>query len=188
MPVRLIFTVIAALLLRATGECADTPLYFESPEKAVPVITGLLKKQDWKTLSRYYDLVGSEVKRSDLESGEYFLRREKSVRPDPMGFSKYKHPFAPGFRFDHVEATSDPDVTRVVVSIEIDQGGGLKQRVLASFLLRKSAAGFQILPPKKETPANEQSHEKLNLSTPKVLRNGILSDSDVLRISWREAG
>jgi len=59
---------------------------------------------------------------------------------------RYKHPFAPGFRFDHVRPTDDPNVIAVVVSIEIDQGGGLKQRGLSEFRMRRSEKGYQVLP------------------------------------------
>jgi hypothetical protein len=39
------------------------------------------------------------------------------------------------------------NVVQVVVSIEIDQGGGMIQRGIDEFLMRRSEAGYQILPP-----------------------------------------
>lgn len=121
--------------------------YFTSPEQAVTVATELLRKEDWQTLSRYYDLSGSRVDRQELESGRFFIRAEEPAGPHPGGFSRYKHPFPPGFKFDRVNATADPNVIVVVVSIEIDQGGGLKQRGLTEFKMRRSSNGYQILPP-----------------------------------------
>lgn len=121
--------------------------YFTSPREAVTLVNELLRKEDWLTLSSYYDLSGSRVDRSELESGRFFVRSEGPSGPHPGGFSRYKHPFPPGFKFDRVRATEDPDVTVVVVSIEIDQGGSVKQRGVSEFKMRKSANGYQILPP-----------------------------------------
>ena len=109
------------------------------------VVNELLRKEDWVTLSSYYDLSGSRVDRQDLESGRFFVRAETGGIHH-QGFARYKHPFPPGFRFDQVRATEDPSVILVVVSIEIDQGGGTKQRGLSEFKMRKSAKGYQILP------------------------------------------
>jgi len=120
--------------------------YFASPEEAVTVTTELLKKEDWATLSRYYDLTGSNVTRSDLESGRFFVQTETGGIHH-QGFARYRHPFPPGFRFDRINATADPNVVAVVVSVSIDQGGGVKQRGATEFKMRKSAKGYQILPP-----------------------------------------
>lgn len=120
--------------------------YFASPEEAVVRITALLRTEDWAMLSRYYDLTGSKVDRREVESGRFFLRTEKPEGAHPAGFWRYKHPFAPGFKFDRVNTTADSNVIVVVVSVEIDQGGGRKQRGLSEFRMRKSAKGYQILP------------------------------------------
>jgi len=121
--------------------------YFSSPQEAVIVVTELLRKEDWVTLSSYYDLSDSKVDRRELESGRFFIRTETPPGPHPTGFWRYKHPFPPGFKFDRVNTTADPSVIVVVVSIEIDQGGGVKQRGVSEFKMRKSAKGYQILPP-----------------------------------------
>jgi hypothetical protein len=142
-------TFLALMLASLPAAFGAEPLYFESVEKAVATAGELLRKNDWPTLARYYDLAGSDVKAEDLENGEFFIRKERPANADPAGFWKTKHPFPPGFTFDRVEKTDDAAVMRVHVKIEIDQGGGPKQRSLASFAVRKSAKGFQILPPKK---------------------------------------
>ena len=121
--------------------------YFTSPEQAVIVITELLRREDWSALSRYYDLSDSKVDRQELESGRFFIRAEKPEGAHPAGFWRYKHPFAPGFKFDRVKATADPSVIVVAVSVEIDQGGGVKQRGLSEFKMRNSQKGYQILLP-----------------------------------------
>ena len=36
-------------------------LYFSDPKTAVTVISGLIETSDWLTLSRYYDLSGSDI-------------------------------------------------------------------------------------------------------------------------------
>ena len=54
-----------------------SPLYFDSPQQAVEKTTELLKKDDWPTLARYYDLAGAKVDPASLRSGEFFLRKEK---------------------------------------------------------------------------------------------------------------
>lgn len=124
--------------------------YFTSPEEAVILVNELLRKEDWTTLSRYYDLSESQIDPSELESGRFFIRTEQPEVAHPGGFWRYKHPFPPGFLFDRVRATENPDVIIVVVSIEIDQGGGLKQRGLSEFKMRRSVKGYQILPPSED--------------------------------------
>lgn len=102
------------------------PRYFASPQQAVSTINDLLRKQDWATLSRYYDLAGSAVDRSELESGRFFIRSEHPANPDPAGLWRYRHPFPPGSVFDHERSTEESGVVRIVVAIEIDEGGGIK--------------------------------------------------------------
>jgi len=127
------------------------PLYFESPEKAIPEISKLLMASDWKTLSRYYDLKDSEVKIDKLLSGEFFIRKEKPDIAHPAGFWKYKHPFAPGFKFKQFIEMDEPGIVEVTVNIEIDQGGGMIQEGFRTFLMRKSEMGFQVMPGKSSS-------------------------------------
>jgi hypothetical protein len=120
--------------------------YFLSPQEAVAIITELLGKEDWATLSLYYDLSGTGIDRSELESGRFFVRSERPVNAHPGISWKYKQPFTPGFSLDHIESSRDPGVVTVVVSIEFDQGGGMKQRGVDSFKMRKTEKGYQVLP------------------------------------------
>lgn len=152
-------TVVAALIFigslygcsAGTGQIPETKgteaRYFSSPQEAVILATELLRKEDWKTLSRYYDLSGSQIDRRELESGRFFVGTERPEGAHPGGFWRYRHPFPPGFMFDRVNATAGSSVIVVVVSIEIDQGGGVKQRGVSEFKMRKSQKGYQILPP-----------------------------------------
>ena len=121
--------------------------YFKSPEEAVQIISRLLEKDDWKTLSLYYDLSGTDIDRKDLESGQFFVRFEDELREisHPGGFDRYKHPFAPGSKYSGHEKL-DTDRIKVRVSIEIDQGGGMVQRGIKTFLMQEFLNGYRVLP------------------------------------------
>jgi len=84
-------------------------LYFPNPESSVEIITQLLLSEDWKTLSSYYYL--DEVNQNlldSLQSGEYFIRKDRPEAAHPGGFWKYKNPFSPGFNYDsHEQMTED---------------------------------------------------------------------------------
>ncbi len=141
-----------------TGEPAAAPppqeppppdaLYFESPRQAVDAITGLLKARDWPSLARYYDLRGSGIDRAALASGEYFYTDVRPESAHPAGFWHYKHPFAPGFQYYKEIATEDPNVTSVLVMVQIDQGAGPPQRGLNEFEMVRGPRGWQVLPAK----------------------------------------
>jgi hypothetical protein len=118
--------------------------YFKSSKEAVEVISSLLRKSDWVTLSRYYDLSGSDIDRKELETGRLFVRTEKPDAAHPGGFWQYKAPFSPGFKYAHQEPEGE-DIVRVHLRIEIDQGGGMVQEGLDSFRMRKTPKGYQIL-------------------------------------------
>ena len=81
---------------RADESAASGPLYFTSPQDAVPIITDALRSEDWATLARYHDLSGSRWRREELEDGSFFLRAERPESAHPGGSWKYRHPFAPG--------------------------------------------------------------------------------------------
>ncbi len=121
-------------------------LYFASPRAAIPVITELLRKEDWKTLSSYYDLSNFNTPRSELESGRFFIQDKRPEGAHPGLPWKYKHPFAPGFEFDRAEETKDTSLVTVIVKIRIDEGGGMVQRGFSEFKMRKSDRGYQLLP------------------------------------------
>ena len=70
-----------------------TARYFESPQKAVETITELLMKERFGELASYYDLTGSGIARSELESGAFFVRKKRPPVAQPAGFWRYKHPF-----------------------------------------------------------------------------------------------
>ncbi len=126
-------------------------LYFTDPKTAVTVISGLIEQADWIVLSRYYDLSGSGIDREALESGRFFVRSERPPMAHPGGFWRIRHPFHPSFRYRYHQSLPENQV-QVHLSIEIDQGGGMTQRGMHSFLLRKSEKGYQILPAAPENP------------------------------------
>ena len=125
----------------------ETVRGFKTPQEAVEVSAELIKEEKWAELAEYYDLSGTKVDREELKSGRFFVREGNSPRPDPAGAWKYRQPFAPGMKFDHVEGTDYADVVKVVVSREIDQGGGMKQRMMDSFMMQKTSwGGYRLLP------------------------------------------
>lgn len=122
------------------------PLYFPSPAEAVGIITGLLRREDWPTLARYYDLTGSSILLEALTSGRFFLNAARPPSGHPGLPWKYRHPFTPGFTFTEVRPTAVVDVVAVTVGISIDEGGGRIRRGFSEFRMRKSIAGYQVLP------------------------------------------
>lgn len=122
--------------------------YFKSPELAVEQITVMLKEKNWAELADYYDLSDSPVKRSTLVSGEFYYTDERPASTHPAGFWHYKHPFAPGFKFLSTRNLEEPGVIEVTVQVEIDQGGGMIQRGMQAFLMRKTGKGYQVMPHK----------------------------------------
>jgi hypothetical protein len=126
--------------------------YFSSPAEAVEIINELLDKKNFKILAKYYDLSNSEIKLSELESGDFFIRKERPGTAHPAGFWRYKHPFAPGFTFNNVKATAKSAIYRVEVSISIDQGSNSPKQIgLSYFYMLKSDKGWKVLPDQVDT-------------------------------------
>lgn len=134
--------VSALLSLQSLTAADDGPLYFSAPEVVVDETTTMLKAKAWKQLARYYDLTGFQVTRAELESGEYFNPTPQGNLPSFVG----KRPFPLGFKFSSVEKTSTPDVLRINILLEIDQGGGQIQRARDAITVRKSEHGYQLRP------------------------------------------
>jgi hypothetical protein len=121
--------------------------YFASPEAAVPLITALLRQEDFKSLAAYYDLSNSEIPRACLESGSFFIREKRPEVAHPAGFWRHKHPFSPGFEYAGMRASGQPQVQVITVEISIDQGEGSPSQVgRSSFYMIQSAPGWQVLP------------------------------------------
>jgi hypothetical protein len=150
----IVIVVMSLLLLRCNNasRVACNPMYFASPVSAVEQITIMLKAKDWAELANYYDLTNSPVDRSKLISGEFFYTNEKPPNAHPAGFWHFKHPFSPDFKYHSYRDLEESNIIEVVVQVEIDQGGGMVQRGLQAFLMRKSIKGFQILPQKGRAP------------------------------------
>jgi hypothetical protein len=157
----------------ASAKAQDADV-FSSPQQAVQRIAELQAKQDWRGLARYYDLNGSDVRASALESGEYFGAPAGRAAPGGLGMA-HREPFTPGFKFDHTEPTDRADVMRVVVAMEIDQGAGSpRQRGFDHFLLRKTPTGdYKLLPRPAAAVANPAapppSHPELQATSPEAL-------------------
>jgi hypothetical protein len=129
------------------SKCVSKKYFFSSPAEAIKIITKLLKKENFKTLAKYYDLSDSEVKISELESGDFFIRKVRPKFSHPAGFWRYKHPFAPGFKFNSVEATAKDAVYRIELIVSIDQGLDSPNQIgFSYFYMIKSDKGWKILP------------------------------------------
>ena len=150
----LLKTVILCIMCLALIACSsqstvsDSGKYFQSPESAVEQTTVMLKEKNWAALADYYDLSDSPVERSTLISGEFFYTDERPASAHPAGFWHYKHPFPPAFKFQSTRNLEEPGVIEVTVHVEIDQGGGMIQRGMQTFLMRKTENGYQIMPHK----------------------------------------
>ena len=131
-----------------TIESTEGPIYFSSPQEAVERISAMLRRKDWGKLARYYDLTDTPIDRATLNSGEFFYTDKRPEAAHPAGFWHYKHPFAPGFKFDSVRKLETPGVIEVTVKVEIDQGDGTPQRGIQTFLMRRSDKGYQVMPHK----------------------------------------
>ena len=126
--------------------------YFSSPEAAVKMTTELLVKEEFKILAGYYDLSDSEIKLSELESGDFFIRKKRPDIAHPAGFWKYKHPFPPGYKFSSSIQTEKENVYKVEVRVAVDQGSGIPEQTgFSYFYMIKSRKGWKILP----EPINE---------------------------------
>ena len=122
--------------------------YFNSPEDAVPIIAELLRQEDFRTLAEHYDLSSSDIPRSELESGDFFILDERPEAAHPAGFWRFKHPFPPGFNYSGSSPSSvGAGVHGVTVTISIDQGpASPSQEGRILFFMIESDRGWQILP------------------------------------------
>ncbi|MCP3924148.1 MAG: hypothetical protein GY714_16330 [Desulfobacterales bacterium] len=129
------------------GNIQSEEHFFYLPSEAIEIITELLKKEDYKSLAKYYDLSDSEIKISQLESGVFFIRSKPPEICHPAGFWRYKHPFAPGFKFSSSRETSRENIYIIEVSISIDQGSDSpEQESLSYFYMKKYDEGWKLLP------------------------------------------
>ncbi len=121
--------------------------FFSSPQEAIAIISELLRENDYKSLTDYYDLKGSEIKRSDLESGDFFIRKKRPEISHPSEIWRYKHPFAPGYQYASMRPAAKKNVFIIEVNISIDQGeGSPAQKSFSFFYMKISNKGWQILP------------------------------------------
>lgn len=149
LPKTAIIIAICLLLLGCNNHFSVTnPMYFTSPESAVEQITVMLENKDWSELSRCYDLTDSPIDRATLISGEFFYTDERPDVAHPAGFWHYKHPFPPAFKYGSSRNLEEPGVIEVTVEVEIEQGGGMIQRGMQTFLMRKTDKGYQVMPHK----------------------------------------
>lgn len=110
---------------------------FATPREAVDVLSTLLASRDWAGLAACYD-----ADPATLPPGFFY---DEDAQGHPAGFDRWRHPFPPGWRYESHEERGDLAVVRV--SIEIDEGDGMVQRGVREFRMRRSPAGWKVLPP-----------------------------------------
>ena len=144
----LIFSLFGCRFMNDNNqEDGSKTYYFSSPAEAIQIISKLLEKNNFRTLAKYYDISNSEIKLSELESGDFFIRKDRPEITHPAELWRYKHPFAPGFKFKSVLATTKDAIYIVEVSISIDQGSDSPKQIgLSYFYMIKSDKGWKILP------------------------------------------
>ncbi len=136
---------------QSKGKDTSGRAYFSSPQEAVPKIAEMLRQSDFKRLAGYYDLTGSDIQVADLESGDFFVRRERPEVTHPAEFWRYKHPFSPGFKYSGIESTVRENVHAIRVTISIEQGSGSPdQEGYSFFYMIQSVHGWQVLPDQAE--------------------------------------
>ena len=109
---------------------------FASPADAVPALSTLLAARDWAALAACYAADPAVL------TPAFFYDAEAPGHPS--GADRWRHPFPPGWRYLSHEVRGD--VVVVHVGIEIDQGDGMMQRGLREFRMRRTPAGWQVLP------------------------------------------
>lgn len=130
----------------ATEAAMDDVAFFKTPKSAVAAIKVMLIEEDWGSLARYYDLNGSDIDRSSLVSGEFFIRSERPEAAHPGEFWRYRHPFPPSFDYSFASPADEAGIVIVRVGIKIDQGAGQPaQEGWQEFRMRESSKGYQVL-------------------------------------------
>ena len=145
-----VISVVCWLLVGCNSHSRVTegPKYFDSTASAVEQIAIMLEGKNWPELAHYYDLTNTSINRETLVSGEFFYTDEEPAAAHPAGFWHYKHPFPPAFKFHSYRQIEEPGLIEVTVMVEIDQGGGMIQRGVQTFLMRKTEKGHQVIPDK----------------------------------------
>ncbi len=149
---KILLVSLTALVLTGCASNSRSPAkdaeYFTDPASAVEKISVMLKEKDWPRLANYYYLSNSPIDRPTLVSGEFFYTDQRPESAHPGGFWHYKHPFSPAFKYHSIREFEEPGVIEVTVQVEIDQGGGMIQRGMQTFLMRKTSKGYQVMPHK----------------------------------------
>lgn len=141
---------VAPAQAQPTPSLPTAPLYFISPITVPVQVTDLIRSRDWANLTRFYNLTLTGAPRDELLSGRYFIDESKSASMMPGALERYR-PFPPGSRFVEVKADGDPNqlpcIWTLTTVYEIDQGGGMVQRVMQNTKLIQTSEGYQLLPP-----------------------------------------
>lgn len=113
------------------------PLYFSSPKESVNIISELLERQEWATLSRYYDMTYTKATKKEMLSGNFF------IKPKNENEIHYK-PFDPDFLFldSHI---IENEYCIVELTKELWKTCGVRSDASDFFFLHKVKNGYQII-------------------------------------------
>jgi hypothetical protein len=130
---------------------SDPGRYFDSPYIAIKVAQALLRTQDWKELSRYYDLsLTPEIKRSELLEGSFFIKFT-APRSGPQSITRWLHPVPPGATIVAVKPLGEPDrlpcIWLVTTMVLVPQEKGPDVPVTRECQMIQTSEGFRFLPP-----------------------------------------
>lgn len=136
----------------APAAAAAEPIYFASPADMPARVTEYLRGSDFASLTRCYDLsLTPRVDVASLRSGAFFVNSAAPANQGPTAVSRYRQPFPPGSRFVEVRADGDPGtlpcIWTMTTMLEIDEGGGMVQRVTRECKIIQTSRGYQFLPP-----------------------------------------
>ncbi|TNE58280.1 MAG: hypothetical protein EP340_05850 [Alphaproteobacteria bacterium] len=123
--------------------------FFTTPETAVRRINTILAANDWRQLSQYYELDGTDISKTELETGQFFIGDAQRLS-DPRN---YLHPFPPGAQFYGVRQLEGSDIFEVDVLWEMDVPWAKKQKHVTRFHMKRFPEGYRLLPDRVITQA-----------------------------------
>jgi hypothetical protein len=111
----------------------------------------LLRTQDWRELSRYYDLsLTPQIKRSELLEGSFFIKLT-APRSGPQSITRWLHPVPPGASIVSVKPLGEidrlPCIWLVTTTVLVQQDKGRDEAVTRECQMIQTTEGFRFLPP-----------------------------------------
>lgn len=125
--------------------------YFTAPQQSVEVLKELTQRRDWRVLSSYFDLSGTNIDSELLSSGFYFEANKAETLPDALHhliaeiFSPF--PSTADFQMASLQANGEVEVQiRYVDQTNGNESGQPAPYKYSSYRLRFSPRGYRIVP------------------------------------------